>query len=254
MIKRVAIVGAGNVASHLAPALKGAGCLVTQVFSRTADKALDLAQSVEAKVADDLASISGVDLVLVAVSDDQTAEVCNALPAELLVAHTSGMTHLDDISRERKASFYPLQTLSKDNHVDFSNVPFCIEASNEGDCQLLEKLAGTLTKSVRRIESDQRQALHLAAVFASNFVNHLYGTSQQIVEDAGLDFAILKPLIQEVAAKIQDLSPSDAQTGPARRQDIDTLNRHLDMLLEDPPNHELYHVLTDRIMNKYHGQ
>ena len=254
MINRVTIIGAGNVAWHLAHALKAAGCEISEVHSRTVEKGKELANSVSAQWVDALANIKDVDMVLVAVSDDQTACVCETLNADLLVAHTSGMTHLDSISRKRKAAFYPLQTFSKDKDVDLTNVPFCIETSDEYDFKALKNLASKLSNNIQKIGSDQRQTLHLAAVFASNFVNHMYDSAQQILKCSDLNFDLLKPLILEVAEKVQTMDPKKAQTGPAKRQDIATLNRHLDLLLEDPNNHDFYHIVTDRIMNLHNDE
>ena len=133
MINRIAIVGAGNVAWHLAHALKDSGFEIAKIHSRTPEKGKELAASVSAQWVDAPDKIKDVDMVLVAVSDDQTASVCETINTDLLIAHTSGMTHLESISRKRKASFYPLQTFSKDKDIDLKNVPFCIEASNKND-------------------------------------------------------------------------------------------------------------------------
>ena len=254
MINRVAIVGAGNVAWHLAHALKAAGCEIAQVHSRTVEKGKELAESVSAQWVDALVNIKDVDMVLVAVSDDQTVSVCETLNTDLLVAHTSGTTHLESISRKKKAAFYPLQTFSKDKDVDLKNIPFCIEATEKYDFKYLENLASKLSNNIQKIGSDQRQTLHLAAVFASNFVNHMYDSAQQILKHSDLNFDLLKPLILEVAEKVQTMDPKEAQTGPAKRQDIATLNTHLDLLLEDPNNYDFYQIITDRIMNLHNGE
>lgn len=254
MISKVAIVGAGNVAWHLAHALKDAGCTIEYVCSRTTDRAEELAQSVNSRAVNDLSHISKADLVLVAISDDDTADVCDAIDAQFLVAHTSGMTHLDNISRERKAAFYPLQTFSRDKEVLMTEVPFCLEASDEGDLEDLRQLAQKISDSVQDVSSDQRQRLHLAAVFASNFVNHMYHLSEVIANNDNLDFDLLRPLIREVAGKINSLPPAQAQTGPARRKDMAAVKKHLEMLEGHPELRELYQVITNSIIKHHHGE
>ena len=152
---------------------------------------------------------------------------------------------------ERFGVFYPLQTFSKNKAVDFKNIPLCIEANNEADLQLLEQLAREVSEKVYRISSEQRKYLHVAAVFVSNFVNYLYTEGQVICERNQIPFEILHPLILETATKIIDLSPKEAQTGPAKRNDLAVINSHLELLNEEQKKN--YQILTGSIQ-KLHGK
>ena len=160
--------------------------------------------------------------------------------------HTSGSVAINELQTKRKGVFYPLQTFSKDVAVDFSNIPVCIEANNAADLKTLNGLASQLTNSVHEISSEQRIKLHLAAVFINNFSNHLYQIAHQICKDDAISFELLKPLIQETANKIRILNPEEAQTGPAMRNDILTMQRHLSDL-KDPIHKKLYQMLSESI-------
>ena len=137
-----------------------------------------------------------------------------------MVVHTSGSVPIDTISAKRKGVLYPLQSFTKEKEIDFSTVPLCIEASNKDDLVVLKKLANTISKSVFEVSSIQRAQIHLAAVFANNFSNHMYTIANELCEKEGLPFDLLKPLIMESTAKLQVLKPDKAQTGPAIRNDI----------------------------------
>ena len=190
------------------------------------------------------------DLYILAITDDAIAEVSAQLPfSGKLVAHTSGnvaITDLDD--RNRKAVFYPLQTFSKIKTVDFRQVPICLESENAQDFDLIKKVADAISDRVFAIDSQQRKAIHISAVFVSNFVNHLYAIGNDICNENNIPFEILKPLIVETAQKILVLSPSEAQTGPAKRRDQKTISAHLDMLKDVNTKH-IYELLTQSIQS-----
>jgi predicted short-subunit dehydrogenase-like oxidoreductase (DUF2520 family) len=156
------------------------------------------------------------------------------------------MTDLDD--KNRKGVFYPLQTFSKNKAVDFKQVPICLESQNDDDYKVLETIAKSISERVYAIGSEQRKALHVAAVFVSNFVNHLYKIGNEICEEHQVPFDILKPLIQETANKIVTLSPEEAQTGPAKREDTQTINSHLSFLSNENQK-EIYKLLTKSIID-----
>ena len=191
-----------------------------------------------------------MDLFIIAVSDDAIATVSSQIPFQnKLVAHTSGnfaMTDLDN--KNRKASFYPLQTFSKSKAVNFKTIPICLEATNAEDLTTLEIVAKSISDKVYNINSEQRKALHVAAVFTNNFVNHLYQIGNEICIENDLSFDLLKPLIQETANKIMALSPEDAQTGPAKRKDTQTINSHLNFLTDENQK-EIYKLLTKSIID-----
>lgn len=252
MIK-VSIIGSGNVAQHLIVALQnfiinGAEMELVQVFARqksTISHLLDFN-----KITDDWNTLAEADLYIIAVSDYAISTVSEQIPYKnKLVVHTSGGISLEILaSNNRKGVFYPLQTFSKNKAVNFKIIPICIESQNASDYQLLQKVAQTISDSVFAINSEQRKALHLAAVFVNNFTNHLYKIGNDICIENNVPFEILKPLIQETAEKITLLSPNEAQTGPAIRNDIETINAHLSFL-SDENQKNIYKILTQSIQN-----
>ena len=248
MIK-VVIIGSGNVAQHLIKVMQiAANANLVQIFARNKESLLHLID--EDKITSDYNTIKEADVYIISVSDNAIAEVAENLPFKnLLVVHTSGSSELSVLdAKNRKGVFYPLQTFSKSKEIDYSSIPLCLEAENETDLLLLEQLANTITQKSYRISSEQRKSLHVAAVFVCNFVNHMYTIGNQICEDNKVPFEILHPLIQETAQKILTLSPIEAQTGPALRNDTKTINKHLEFLQESNYQ-ELYKLLTQSIQN-----
>ena len=226
----VLLVGNGNVAFHLKNAfLQADNIQVTQINSRKFE------------------NIPEADVAIIAVSDDAIAEVSSKMNTNLVV-HTSGACEMDELQNsKRKGVFYMLQTFSKDKELDFSEVPFCLEAENNDDYKILEKLAKSIGKKVYQIDSKQRKVLHVSAVFVNNFTNHLYKIGNDICREHNVPFEILQPLIQETALKIESLSPEKAQTGPAIRNDKNTIKNHLDLL--DKKQQKIYKILTKSIQN-----
>ena len=168
------------------------------------------------------------------------------------MVHTSGSVALSALNdKNRRGVFYPLQTFSKAKAIDYRSVPICIEAETADDFQILETLAKSISEYTYAVNSQQRQALHVAAVFVCNFTNHLYQIGHEICEANQLPFDILKPLIQETAEKIVTLTPAEAQTGPAKRKDTQTINKHLAFLTEENQK-EIYKLLTKYIID--HGK
>lgn len=246
---RVSIIGSGNVAQHLIQAFsKTADIELVQVFSRKATAVSHLIPI--DKITSDLSELKTVDLTIIAVTDDAIAEVSKELPFKnQFVAHTSGSVSIDAIdSKNRQGVFYPLQTFSKSKEVDFKLIPICLEAQTEKDFQTIETVAKSISNTVYKINSEQRKALHIAAVFVSNFVNHLYQIGNDICIENDLSFDILKPLIKETATKVLRLSPNEAQTGPAKRKDTQIINAHLNFLKDDNQK-EIYKLLTKSIID-----
>ena len=245
----IVIIGSGNVAQHLIKSFSKASEIdVIQVFARKPESISHLISL--NKITAKYQQIKEADLYLISVSDNAIAEVSSNLPFKnRLVAHTSGSFSIDDLDiKNRKAVFYPLQTFSKNKEVNFKEIPICLEAENESDLNLLQKVASQITNKVFEINSKQRQALHVAAVFVSNFTNHLYEIGSKICEENNVPFEILKPLIKETASKIERLSPSEAQTGPAKRNDTETINTHL-KFLSDENQKNIYKILTKSIID-----
>lgn len=246
---RLSIIGSGNVAQHLISVLsKAAEIELVQVFARKKESVSHLISA--DKITSNFKDIKLVDVTIIAVTDDAIKEVSGQLPFEnQLVVHTSGSLAMEALNdKNRKGVFYPLQTFSKSKEVDFKVIPICLEAETEKDLQTLETLAKTISNSVANINSEQRQALHVAAVFVSNFTNHLYQIGHDICVENKISFDILKPLIQETANKIVTLPPNEAQTGPAKRKDTQTINTHLNFL-SDENQKEIYKILTKSIID-----
>ncbi|MBF6640820.1 DUF2520 domain-containing protein [Flavobacterium sp. J49] len=249
---QVTIIGSGNVARHLIKAFsEKAEIELVQVFSRKPHAVANIVNTTQ--IISEYNQLQPVDLIIIAVSDDAIATVSNQIPFQnQLVVHTSGSVNIDTLNaRNRKGVFYPLQTFSKSKTVDFKIIPICLEAQNESDYKTLETVAESISNVIYPVNSEQRKALHVAAVFVSNFVNHLYQMGNEICIENHLSFDILKPLIQETAHKILTLSPKEAQTGPAKRNDTQTINAHLSFLKEENQK-EIYKLLTKSIID--HGK
>ena len=252
MIENVVIIGAGNLATQLALTLFEKGIQVKQIYSRKIESATELAGKVNAKFTNDLSQlVSEADLYVIAVKDSAIQEVLEnlRLKDDLLIVHTAGSVSMNIMEgfTTNYGVFYPLQTFSKGKKIDFSTIPICIEANHPSNMMRLEKLGKTLSNSVNQINSDERKTLHLAAVFVNNFVNHLYAAGADILHDKKLDFDLLKPLIRETAEKIESLQPFDAQTGPAKRNDQNTINAQLKMLQDKPEFQKIYSFATESI-------
>lgn len=246
---RITIIGSGNVAQHLIQAFtKSDSVQIVQAFSRKKEALLQLLDS--ALVATEFSALKEADLYIIAVSDSAIAEVSKQLPFEnRLVVHTSGaasMTTLDP--KNKRGVFYPLQTFTKNKEIDFSQIPLCLETADFNDYKTLELAAKSISNALYSIDSEQRKALHVAAVFVNNFTNHLYQLGQDICKEHQVPFEILKPLIQETAEKIKTLEPIDAQTGPAKRNDSSTIDAHLAYLTNENQLN-IYKTLTQSILH-----
>ena len=202
------------------------------------------------KICIDLSKIKDADLYIIAVSDIAIEEVSAKLPFKnKFVVHTSGSANLNLLSDQNyRGVFYPLQTFSKNKYVDFKTIPICLETERDADYDVLLQIANAITDIVYKVDSNQRKALHVAAVFACNFVNHLYKIANDICTENQITFQILYSLIKETANKIETLSPIDAQTGPAERADLATINAHI-KFLSNENQQDIYKILTKSIID-----
>jgi predicted short-subunit dehydrogenase-like oxidoreductase (DUF2520 family) len=249
---QVSVIGSGNVAHHLVKAFKETSEVeIIQVLARNKGALSELLSPEQ--LISDWSLLKKVDVIIIAVTDEAIATVSNQIPFNnQLVVHTSGSVGLSTLNKNnRRGVFYPLQTFTKAKEVDYKTVPICLEAELAEDYQVLQNLAESISQNIYGVNSDQRKALHTAAVFVSNFVNHLYQIGNEICMKNKLSFDILKPLIQETARKILTLSPAEAQTGPAKRNDTETINKHL-LFLTDENQKEIYKLLTKSIID--HGK
>jgi len=249
---RISIIGSGNVATHIAAALKNAGHKIVQVYSRDMQNAALLAYHVKAEPVDDLQHISNeTDIFIIAVKDDVIGLVAEQLAKhDKLMLHTSGATDMYALLAftDKAGVLYPLQTFSKVKEVNFRQVPLCIEGADDGTTRQIEELAQSISNNIYRVNSAQRKTLHLAAVFACNFPNYLYEVARQLLDAKGLDFELLRPLILETAEKVQERLPAQVQTGPAVRNDAGTMNNHLKLLEEMPHLQQIYTMLSQGII------
>ena len=250
---RTVIIGAGNVATHLARAL-AVRCHVDQIYSHTEANAALLAQSIGCPnyTADLECIIPDADLYIIAVKDDAIETVVAAIPDnEALWLHTSGSKPISVFHgrRSQYGVIYPMQSFVKQIPVDFSQVPFFIEGSDNTATASIEQLAHTLSGHVYHADSDTRCRLHIAAVLCCNFPNHLWALADDLLKPAGIPFEVMLPLIRTSVDKLAQVSPADAQTGPAIRRDRDILSKHLAMLSGDTQS--IYKILSESIINHH---
>lgn len=257
---KIVVVGAGNVGWHLSKGLSDVGANVLQVYSRLEGRSKCLGDEINVSYITDLQEVNpDADLYILAVRDAAIEIVAEKIRRRLdayfdekiepLVVHTSGATPTTILQSFFKnyGVFYPLQTFSIDRPITFNTLPICIDAKQPSDVDLLFKLAQKLTPKVYRISNEQRQKLHVAAVIVNNFTNHLYTIANDILQQENIDFDILKPLINETVNKIQHHPPATMQTGPAKRNDETTIQRHLDYLQKYPDYRKVYKLLTNSI-------
>lgn len=254
----VSFIGSGNLAWHLAPALDNVGYAVREVYSKNPRQAAALVgrlYQAHVNISLDF-SASTSRIFIVAVSDDVIEEVVQKLmvPDGAVVVHTSGsqpLSVLNDAGTENIGVFYPLQTFSKAKKVDFKDVPIFVESAESDVEKVLVKMGKAISKTVNRITSDERKALHVSAVFASNFTNHMLTLSRDIATRYRIDFNLLKPLIAETLNKSLEIGPHKAQTGPAARGDFEILETHMEFLKDTPEMAEIYKVISQHIIDSY---
>lgn len=249
----IVLIGSGNIAFHLIQKITNTeGLFLAQVFARnTNDIVLNYPNLSVTKIWKELKE---ADVYILAVSDNAIDKVSNQIPFEnKLIVHTAGSVAMTELStKNRRGVLYPAQTFSKNKIVDFSKVTFCIETENQNDYQILEEITKLLSAKSIQLNSEQRLALHISAVFVSNFTNHMYHLANEICQQNNLDFDLLKPLIIETAQKVNMLSPLEAQTGPAIRNDFQTIQKHTDFLSENNLKN-IYQLITTSIQQT-HGK
>jgi predicted short-subunit dehydrogenase-like oxidoreductase (DUF2520 family) len=249
----IVILGSGNIATHLGRAFKMAGQDISQVWSRDISHASSLADTLAAEAIDNMFDLDrSADLFIIAVKDEAIREIALELKlSDQLLVHTSGSTGLTALegASTKIGVFYPLQTFSKIKSVDFRQIPIIIEANSPEVLLSIRAIADRLSEKVIELNSEQRKTLHVAAVFACNFTNHLFGLAQELLEEKGLDYELLKPLIEETLSKIEMNDPVSVQTGPAIREDQATIQAHLELLKHNPSLSELYTKLSQSIVN-----
>ena len=249
MIK-IVLLGAGNVGTHLCRALQNKeGLEIIQWYNRSLNSLEK--ELVPFAVTQNLNDIIEADLYIISVSDTAIPAISKALEGKNgLIAHTAGSIPMEVLgAHQNHGIFYPLQTFSKQKEVDFNQIPLCLEANKPENLNLLKKVAQSLGGPVHLIDSAQRKALHVAAVFVNNFTNHLYTIGEELCKAHKVPFSVLQPLIAETADKIKHLPPSEAQTGPAARGDQKILKDHLQYLTKES-HQKLYQLISASIQQQ----
>ena len=254
MNDRIVLVGAGNMATAIAYALKEGGNTPVAVWSRTLESAAMLGGKVGCVFTDDLASLPVADIYIISVTDNALCEVAAAVAKcfpDALLLHTAGsipMEALHEAGATRYGVLYPMQTVNKNNVTSLRNITTFIEGCDENVTAQIEKTALLVSKKVVYATSQQRCSLHVAAVFACNFSNAVYNMAYELMQRNGLPFDAMLPLIDEAARKVHRMSPIEAQTGPARRGDGNVMNAHMAMLDSELAN--IYETLSNYIMKR----
>ena len=250
---RIALIGAGRVASCMGPRLREAGHTIVAVYSRTVEHARELASTLGAPSFDRLEVLPEADVYLTMLSDDALTtlapEIVKACP-DALFLHTAGSIPMDiwkDAGARRYGVLYAMQTFSKGISIDWEQVPVFVEANSSEVLVTVMALALDLSPNVTPLSSKGRKKLHIAAVFTCNFTNHMYAISEQLLKEEGIPFSVMLPLVRETARKVETLSPAAAQTGPAVRGDRKVVNEHLELLKDNPEYAEIYRLITTDI-------
>jgi predicted short-subunit dehydrogenase-like oxidoreductase (DUF2520 family) len=251
----LSFAGAGRVAGALCMKMHKSGCRIIQIVSNTGSEGKQLAINCNAEWTSDLSFSAETDIIIVAVPDHRLGEVLSTIECaeNSIVAHTAGSYGLELFpSRlKRKGVFYPLQTFSKGRETDFNQLPFLIEASDKKSTEYLGGLAEHLGGKPYFVDSESRRIVHLSAVFVNNFTNFMLTAGKDISSKAALPFSILEPLIKETILKALENGPELSQTGPAIRNDYNTIEKHLELLSFSPDLKNLYNEVTNSIITYY---
>ncbi|WP_326981551.1 DUF2520 domain-containing protein [Chryseobacterium sp. MYb264] len=246
---QVVIIGSGNVAYHMAKAFVQNNIPLAQIFGRNEPELQKISE--ELNISYSTKNLVDSDLYVICVSDHSVEDVSKLIQKkDALVVHTSGSLPKEILQGNyRKASFYPLQTFSKSKELDYSNIPFFIETENEDDKKILFEIASKISRNVMESTHEKRKYIHLTAVFACNFVNHLFSRAKEISDSQEIPFDYFLPIIDETIQKVHEIEPKSAQTGPAVRNDKRILELH-EQLLQDE-SLEIYKTMNHSIQKMY---
>lgn len=250
---KIALIGAGNLATNIGKAFVAAGHNVLQVFSRTEANAAVLAQTLGASYTTKIDDLTDeADVYVISVKDSAMADIIGQIDKKLqtkVFLHTAGSVGIDIFSNivQHFGVLYPMQTFSKNREVDFSTIPVFIEWNDPISELAIKDLAGSISKKITVLSSSDRRYLHLAAVFGCNFVNHCYALAASIMESHGMTFNMLLPLLDETLTKVHTMHPRESQTGPAVRFDRNVIDRHLSVLESSPMMKDIYELMSKSI-------
>lgn len=255
-IKRVTIIGAGNVGHNFGIAFRQAGYIIHEIYSRTQSSAMLLSQTLNCNFTTKLSQLSNqTDLMIIAVNDDALPEVIDQIEIkDKPIVHTSGSTPIEVFEGggfEKYGIFYPVQSFSKHETESLTPIPICVEANNSKYEDLFLSLARSLSTKVYSLDSEKRKALHVAAIFANNFSNHMFHIANDILTQNKISFEVIRPLIEKTALKIRNETPLNAQTGPAIRNDRRVIDDHLSYLKSTPEYQRLYELITSNIFQSH---
>ena len=247
-MKNLVLIGSGNLATNLGLSLVSKGYTVLQVWSKQLKNAEKLAKKLNCDYTDSLSNLHDADLYILSVKDDSINSVLNKISLDNVV-HTSGSTEINIFKGkfDNYGVLYPLQTFNKNIISDFSEIPICIESNNKKYEKELFNLANSLSNHTIKINSKQRKIIHIAAVFASNFTNHMFTIADSLLADKKIDFKLLMPLINQTIDKLNANNAKDVQTGPAKRKDNKIIKDHLKNISNNS-NKELYRLITNSII------
>jgi predicted short-subunit dehydrogenase-like oxidoreductase (DUF2520 family) len=253
--KHISFAGAGKVASALCKEFYKSGYIIDLVVSESDKSSRLLAESCNATWSTVLDYPCSTDVIIISVPDQRIISVLNTLNCgpDTIVVHTGGSTPLDIFPSRisRRGIFYPLQTFTKDRDVSFKNLPFLLESADDNILNTLKCMAESLGGAVHYVDSEHRRMIHLAAVFICNFTNYMLTQGEDVAIKAGYSLELFKPLLAETIAKALEAGPKKSQTGPASRNDINTIEKHLELLSFSPELQRLYGEVTDSIINYY---
>ncbi|MCU7614537.1 DUF2520 domain-containing protein [Chryseobacterium sp. GMJ5] len=246
---QIVIIGSGNVAYHLAKAFTRKNIPLKQIYGRNTSDLKEISEELGIPYSTD--QLEDAEVYLICVSDRSVEDISKIITKkECLVAHTSGSLAKEILMGEyRKSSFYPLQTFSKSKDLEYKNIPFFIETENEEDKNVLMHLASQISEKVMESNFEKRKYIHLTAVFACNFVNHLFSRAKEISDSQDIPFDYFLPLIDETVQKIHEIDPRSAQTGPAVRNDTRILEMHEQLLKGE--SLEIYKTINHSIKKMY---
>ena len=255
-IQKITLIGAGKLATNLAFSLKKKGFTILQVYNRSREPGMKLAEKVSTSYIDDLRNLSGnADLYALAVSDAALDEVSPRIRLrDQLVIHFSGTAEIGLLkdSSENYGVLYPPQTFTLQESAGFLNIPLCIEANNSESEEKLASFAATFSDKIFRVNSGQRRTIHLSAIFAGNFTNFMYSIAEDLLAGNGLTMTLLEPIIEKTKANAMQNNIFRFQTGPAIREDLGIIKTHLELLSEKPEFREIYRLLSECIINYKH--
>ncbi len=257
---KISFIGSGNLASNLAPYLENAGHIINSISSLHLHSAEILADSLynTRAIDDNDFSSEDTEIILLTAKDDNLKDIVKDIkaPEGAHLVHCSGFAHIDVLSDFPGSTgvFYPLQSFSKGRRAEFKNIPICVESFDELLSDKLTILARSISKNVSFVSSEKRKQLHLAAVFANNFVNHMLSISDDILVNSNLSISLLQPLVIETLNKAFEMGPYESQTGPAKRGDMETIQEHLKLLQAHPEIAEIYELISRQIMDAGKGK